>query len=417
VPYDIVQTIFLLSMAANGASDIEATQTQLQSYLNTALNGGTDPIGTQFGGFFPLTNPLLAGGDWSVAWGPCVYSETTNGAGYATNALYVAHSPSLSTYVVAVAGTNPQSLDDWIDEDGDVQAIYMAKWPFAVPFVRTSHSPWGLFPPPGVSAATAVGVSNLLTQMVDPVNGTLQTFLTHAANSSSTLIFGGHSLAGALAPTLALYLYPQPQSAGWKQVLVLSMAGASPGNTPFEALFTAASAFPPVASGVSAPYGNWNTDYTNTHDVVPHAWHQFRAVVEGPGNNGNYGSIYGVLDPDLGYSLAAAIRAAQALALGGDYHRQTQHWFTPDWGFWSWTQNVDGSWQYPPVWTTLTPGTEANPLSSVEAFGELVLAAHVDQYFNFFGVTPAQRMPTSLPGADPRADRRRARRAMAKISA
>lgn len=417
MPYDIVQTTFLLSMAANGASGIAATQTELQAYLNTALNGGIDPIGTQFSGFFPLTNPQLAGGDWSVVWGPCVYSETPNGAGYATNALYVAHSPSLSIYVVAVAGTNPQSLYDWIREDGDVGATVMAKWPFAVPFVRTVHSPWGLFPPPGVSAATALGVSNLLTQMADPMDGMLQHFLTHAANSSSTLIFGGHSLAGALAPTLALYLYPQPQSAGWKQVLVLSMAGASPGNTKFEALFTATSAFPPVASGVSAPYGNWNTDYCNYHDVVPHAWHQFRAVISGPGTGGNYRSIYGVMDPDLGYSVAGAITAARALALGGDYHKQTQHWFTPNWGYWSWTQDANGSWQYPPVWSSLTTYTEANPLANVEAFGGLVLAAHIDQYYNFFAVAPAQRMPTSLPGVDPQADMDRALRAMAKISA
>ena len=104
MPYDIVQTTFMLSMASYGASGIEATQTQLQAYLNTALNGGTDPLGTQFAGFFPLTNPLLAGGDWSVVWGPCVYLDTTSGPGYATNALYVAHSPSLATYVVAVAG-------------------------------------------------------------------------------------------------------------------------------------------------------------------------------------------------------------------------------------------------------------------------------------------------------------------------
>ena len=293
----------------------------------------------------------------------------------------------------------------------------MAKWPFAVPFIRTQHAPWGLFPPPGCRPRQALGVSNLLSQMVDPVNGALQTFLTHTANSSSTLVFAGHSLAGALAPTLALYLYPKPQSAGWKQVLTLSAAGASPGNTPFEALFNAAGAYPPVASGVSAPYGNWNTDYTNYHDVVPHAWHEFRAVVSGPGTEGNYGSIYGVMGPNLGYSVAAAIKAAEALALGGDYHRQMQHWFTPNWGFWGWTQNQDGSWQYPPLWTTLTTYTETNPLTDVDAFGALVLAAHIDQYFNFFGVTPAQRMPTSLPGADPQVDRRRALRAMAKISA
>ena len=76
------------------------------------------------------------------------------------------------------------SLYDWLQEDGDVAAGFMARWPFAVPFVRTWHLPWGNNPPPGVSTATALGVSNLLSDMVDPVHGTLQSFLTHAANPS-----------------------------------------------------------------------------------------------------------------------------------------------------------------------------------------------------------------------------------------
>ena len=414
--YDIVQLTFLMGMAASGASGIAATQTALQAALSTALSGGTDPIGTQFAGFFPLTKPHLAGGDWSVVWGPCIYSLRPTAAGYATNAMYVAHSPSLSTYVVAVAGTNPQSLYDWISEDGDVSATSMAKWPFAVPFVRTTHLPWLFDPPPAVSAATAQGVSNLLTQMTDPVNDTLQSFLTHAASTTATLIFTGHSLAGALAPTLALYLYPQPQRSPWHQVLVLAMAGASPGNAPFADLFTAATGFPPVASGVAAPYGTWNTDYANQHDVVPHAWNALGAVIQAPNPAGNYPSIYGVMDPTLGGAVADAIAAAQVLPLGGHYHSLTQGWFTPDWGTWTWTQNTDGSWQYPPVWTALPAYTDASPMNGLAAFGDAVLAAHTDQYDNFFGVVPSPRMPASLPGSGFQADLEHALHAMARIS-
>jgi hypothetical protein len=40
VAYDIVQTTFLLSMAANSASDISATQPELQAYLTTARHAG-----------------------------------------------------------------------------------------------------------------------------------------------------------------------------------------------------------------------------------------------------------------------------------------------------------------------------------------------------------------------------------------
>jgi hypothetical protein len=51
--YDIVQTTLLLGPAANGASSIAASQGQRQGYLETCLNGGTDPIGQHFGALFP----------------------------------------------------------------------------------------------------------------------------------------------------------------------------------------------------------------------------------------------------------------------------------------------------------------------------------------------------------------------------
>jgi hypothetical protein len=414
-PYNIVRTTFLISVAANGASDISATQAQLQTYLTTALNGGTDPIGTQFAGFFPAMNPLLAGGDWSVVWGPCVYSENPGAADYAANAMYVAYSPSQSTYIVAIAATNPESLYDWISEDGDVSPVYMAQWPFPVPFVPQDHWPWIFDPPPAVSAATALGVSNLLTQMTDPTRGTLQTFLTHAANANSTLIFCGHSLAGALAPTLAMYLYPTPANSGWSQVLVLPTAGASPGNTKFAALFAAA--YPPVGSGAGGAYANWNTDYANASDVVPHAWNQLSEVISDPDASGNYPSIYGVMDPTIGKSVTDAIEAAEALALGGYYLNVTQTKFQPNWGIWTWVQNQDGSWQYPPTWTQLPAYTDADPISTVEVFGELVLAAHVNQYHPFFGVIPAPRMPLNTPARAADAKLQRALVAAAKVSA
>lgn len=413
-PYNIVQTTFMLSMAANGASDISATQAQLQAYLAAALNGGTDPIGTQFPGFFASMNPQLAGGDWAVVWGPCVYSTKPAQAEYAANAMYVAHSRALATYVVAMAATNPDSLYDWISEDGDVSPIYMAKWPFTVPFVRAAHLPWVLDPPPAVSAATALGVSNLLTQMTDPANGTLQNFLTHAADPTSTLIFCGHSLAGALSPTLAMYLYPQPARSGWKQVLVLPTAGASPGNTAFAALFAAA--YPPVPTGTGGAYAAWNTDYANAHDVVPHAWNQLDAVVSAPDAQGNYPSMYGVMDPTIGKAVTDVIDAAEALAFGGYYKNLAQTQFAPEWGTWNWIQNADGSWQYPPAWVALTPYTDANPISTAGELGDLIEDTHIDQYYPFFGVTPSPRMPVSKPATEAETLLARALQAAAKVS-
>jgi hypothetical protein len=170
----------------------------------------------------------------------------------------------------------------------------------------------------------------------DDRSGTRQRFLTHAANANSTLIFCGHSLAGALSPTLAMHLCPQPTGRGWQQVLVLPTAGASPGNTKFAALFAAA--YPPVSSGVGRAYDNWNTVHANADDVMAHAWDQRNEIIADPDAKGNYRSVYGVMDPAIGKAVTDAIEAAEALALGGYYLNLTQTKFQPTWGTWTWVQ-------------------------------------------------------------------------------
>jgi hypothetical protein len=40
-PYNIVQTVFMLAMAAGSASGVDDTQANLQASLAVALNGGT----------------------------------------------------------------------------------------------------------------------------------------------------------------------------------------------------------------------------------------------------------------------------------------------------------------------------------------------------------------------------------------
>lgn len=416
--YDIVQTVFLLNVASNGVSSISETQSDLQSDLAVYLNGGTTSAGKNFAGFFPTMNSQLAGGDWAVTWGPCVYSTNPTSAAPAANAMFVAYSASLSTYVVAIAATNPTSLYDWVHEDGEVQAVNQAKWPPTLPYVATTHLPWIINPPAAVSEATATGLSNLLSQpaMTDPKKGTLQSYLASVASSSDTLIFTGHSLAGALSPTVAYYLYPNPSASGWKNVFVLPTAGATPGNGPFAKAFI--KAYPPTSvAGVSAAYGQWNVDFANQHDVVPHAWNQLSAVVSTtPDTDGNYTSIFGVLNAGLGKDLNTAIKAAKDLALGGDYTNLSQATFNPAWGAWSWQQNADGSWQYPPTWTTLPPYTDANPATAAD-LGSIIRMTHIDQYFNFFNVIPGPRLPTDPASAQAAATKRKAEHAAAAAHA
>ncbi len=411
---NIVQTVELLNFASNGVASFKASPADLTKYLNVSLNGGTDPLNNPYPGFFPLMNPQLAGGDWKVVWGPIAITRDGN-PGEAINAMYCAHSANLSTWVVAIAATNPASIYDWIAEDGDVSPVYMAKWPLDLPFDRKWHLPYiGI---PTISAATALGVSNLLTKMNDPVEGAISTFLSKNANANDTLIFTGHSLAGALAPTTALRLYSDPAKSGWKAIYVLPSAGASPGNKHFADLFAAA--YPKTASGVAAPYGDWNVDYTNNQDIVPHAWNQLGKAVTGPDAAGNYPSFFGVIGPVMGAGLKTAILAAEVLSTGSvTYKNLEQTTFDPDWGTW---QPASGNWGYPATWVSIPSYTDANPLNTVKELGAMIEATHISQYIKFFDMVPPPQMPRKQASSNAAADdpedlRKQALKAAAQVS-
>ena len=71
---NLVQTAFLMNMSANAVSMVKAKRDELVPYFTSYLYGGRAPDGTKNDGFFPTMNPLMAGGDWDVVWGPCVYA-------------------------------------------------------------------------------------------------------------------------------------------------------------------------------------------------------------------------------------------------------------------------------------------------------------------------------------------------------
>jgi hypothetical protein len=115
--------------------------------------------------------------------------------------------------------------------------------------------------------------------MVDTLQGTKQglvAFLQSLSSSSTqqaTLIFSGHSLAGALSPPLALALF-NPNGgklslSNWSKVYVYPTAGPTPGNADFGRYLS--SVFPPSTPG-SRLYQVWNSNVWNNIDVIPHAW-------------------------------------------------------------------------------------------------------------------------------------------------
>ena len=297
--YDAYQQVFGLSMLANRAGGYTGSQVQLQQQLqydlSYYLNGVPAVPGMTAPNPSPMATATAALGNWQLVWGPALLEHVDKNnqpSGVADNAVYVAYNESvafpggstLPAYVVAIAATNPISKFDWLVEDFDVSSV--VEWATYNPanIVAATNVPVATGTPM-ISMGTAIGVGKLLTKMPSPSGAaapgtTLQQFLaTLKPTSPTAIVFTGHSLAGALSPTLALYLQQQGALASFSPVLVYPTAGATPGNANvlglngFVAEFN--QAFPALPTGWTAqsgPYQHWNTDLWNVYDVIPHAW-------------------------------------------------------------------------------------------------------------------------------------------------
>ena len=243
--FDLWQQTFTLSYMVNADYGVLGITTE------GLVNDLTSSIQSR------LANPglqNLIGSSWELAWGPCVFQRPLSL--YADNAMYVAHDQANDIYVVAIAATNIDSLYDIQVEDLDVTPI---SWPYG------GSAPNGT----QIATGTSDGVKVLLAMQSQ--GQTLLSYLQTVADaSSSTLIFAGHSLGGALSPTLALALTNQGLNLGdWKAVHVYPTAGPTAGNATFAAYFS--QTFPQSATG-SQPWQVWNADLANGLDIVPRAW-------------------------------------------------------------------------------------------------------------------------------------------------
>lgn len=207
--------------------------------------------------------------DWEVVWGPSIY--TFEDAILQDNMMFVAQQISAPcNYVVAIRGTNGLAMMDWIKEDFEV----WRKEPWKLPVGSSAIGN------PKISKATNTGLDALLNKMA-PAQGlpsagmNINDFLSGIANSGTTtntpinITFTGHSLAGALAPTLALW-FKQQQGIqnSWDPnnnaiISTIPFAGATPGNADFAAYF-------------DQQLGSRSQRIWNTLDVVPHAWQEER---------------------------------------------------------------------------------------------------------------------------------------------
>ena len=255
--FDLWQQAFVLASMSGAGSSQQGTPDTLASELENT-----------FKTFFSSQETIADIGKWSIAWGPVIFESNPSPQSYADNTMYVAANADKTVYVVSIAGTNPNSSYDIYQEDLQVQTT--VAWTSAF----GGSTPSGLNP--YISTGTELGVNNLLGMTDTQTNQTLLQFLQSLSASgtqNSKLIFGGHSLAGALAPTLALAFFNPAggklKLSDWSAVYLYPTAGPTPGNADFGTFLS--SVFPAISS-TGPSYQVWNQNVWNSIDVVPHAW-------------------------------------------------------------------------------------------------------------------------------------------------
>lgn len=197
----------------------------------------------------------LIGADWVPVWGPVVYSEDTSAPTiHADNTMGCYYSPSNNLFVIAIAGTNPNSPFDWLNEDFEVGTL-------------VAWSSIGGTGSGNISTGAATGLNILLNMTSQSVTllTALSNYVTANKITNAQVAVGGHSLAGALSPCFALYMYNNQSLWNPTGQLTLSAyptAGPTPGDSDFATYY----------ESVIAANGITYSSVYNTLDVIPLAW-------------------------------------------------------------------------------------------------------------------------------------------------
>ena len=231
------------------------------TYVGELLTSPEPTISKQESELLSLAMPAVGLGDWEVVWGPMLYRFSHTLTRLYDNFMLVARKGT--EYVIAIRGTNGGAKLDWLFED----------------FWVIPQFPWGDFvgrempagTDPKIADGTHLGCQQLLsTEIAEGLPGqktNLLGFLTSelSGRESVTLNVAGHSLGGALAPTLALYLKDtQGRSGGWDpdlsaDIWSYALAGPTAGNGDF-------------AKYTDRLMGTQALRIVNPLDVVPLSW-------------------------------------------------------------------------------------------------------------------------------------------------
>ena len=249
--YNQQQVIYSFSIAANAAgskkfSNLQAMQDWALSIEEKILTDSTIQG--------------LIGSDWATVWGPIVYAKNTSGASViADNAMGCYYSPSQNLFIIPIAATNPISSYDWMSEDFAVHT--QVEW--------SSVSPGAPANSGKISGATQTGILTLLNLLKDNNGNTLIQALSSYISSNNIkgakVAVAGHSLAGALSPCFALYLYEnrsQWDPSNSQHMAAYPTAGPTPGDSDFASYY----------QGLITANGIEYASLYNSLDVVPLAW-------------------------------------------------------------------------------------------------------------------------------------------------
>jgi len=237
VAFNPQQTVFAISMLSNFGDSLTGSVGTIELALSGLINQQLDRLEPETG-------------SWKVVWGPAVHELPTSDR--PDNTMFVASGNG--ELVVGIAGTNPYSFLDWLLED----------------FLVTPQVPWFSGSPFSLERKIALGTFNGLSilQTLTPGPGQpgagmlLRDFLATQVAAPITINIAGHSLGGALSPTLALWLSDTRAKwdpAGNATLAVLPSAGPTAGNQAF-------------AQYSDAQIGAQVTRLYNPLDIVPKAW-------------------------------------------------------------------------------------------------------------------------------------------------